>query len=173
MLTRRKVRRSIRDQVGDILAFPPAETGVAGYNVYGATEMATLGFIPVRPYVFLLDVRTSKDITLLKPTIAIQARSTAVTFELGNFKRARIFSVGLAIIGQTSGEAEDIADLIETYLTTVPIFDYAVSGNPIIGHGTVSDLIDVDPVIVDDEQIFEGTLTYMINLAFALEVQPL
>ena len=113
MLVDRCLKLSARQAIEDILE--SGRTELAAYNVYGEADfrgMLNETFTPTRPYVFLVMSKMEPTDEAHLPFIVVQFGGIEYDpFELGN-REGRTGPIWVHVIGETDGEATDIASYI-------------------------------------------------------------
>ena len=159
MQKHRELRRSIRDQIEALFETPPAESGMAAFNVYHDSDYRTVDFIPTAPYIYLLDsfqppVATRFDRQYPQVVIEID-RYAGQPFEIGN-RHGRVINCLISIFGRNRGERDDLGAFIADYFgTKLAVRTYPTASSA----GTI-----IEEALLDDEIVVQDEFTPRLEL---------
>ena len=150
MLRNREIRLSIRDRISDLFTAPPAATGLKAFNVYGEDDFRDDSFVPVFPYVYLIDSYQLPTQTKL-PVIVIEIdRYTRQSFELGN-RSGRHIRAFAHVFGKNRAERDDLAGFIADYFGnsfTIKTYTQASPSGTAVETVQLADRIDVEDMTI-------------------------
>lgn len=123
MQKNREIRKSVQKRLRDMFQAPDSSTGWGPFNVYGEVQFRDESFVPIAPFVFLVD----SYLPLAKrrlPMIIIDLAVDKSTFELGS-RGGRIVNATLGVLGATRGQRDDFASYIQDLFgNTIQIYSY-------------------------------------------------
>lgn len=173
MNTKRNIRKSAMGRARELLAAPPAASGLSTpFNVYDIAQLRAnwqKTFTPIRPFAFVVESRLRPGVSGF-PLIMVTAAVTYQSFELGNTAGGQAV-IDVHVVGRFSGERDDLADLFAKHFgRQLALYDYS-SGTPVL----IEKAMVEDKVATWDEEIDaqalrdEGSYDYWEVVRFVVD----
>lgn len=180
MLKNRCIRKSLYNFVADLFREPPLDTGWDLWNVYGENQLRQDNFVPVRPFVYIIDSNIAPTQTEL-PMIIIETSTLARPFELGN-AGGRLSMANLHVFGRNRGQRDDMASMLQDVfakkmMTTgsvapFPVYDFQDAGaSTLVETAHVHPGISVETQTVGGLEQHESSLSNWNIVSFSFETK--
>jgi hypothetical protein len=134
--TARNIRKSAMQRVREILASPPAGSGLGTpYTLYDIADLRLAWknqLTQARPSAFVIEGRIKPMEVVGYPLIMVSTQVTYRPFELGN-TNGGLAVIDLNVVGRMSGERDDLAAVFaKSFGRSLAIYNYSSGSNGVL-----------------------------------------